>query len=387
MSARADVAIVGGGVTGVAAAYELARAGARVRLFERHRLAAMGSGWTLGGVRQSGRHPAELPLARAAVARWAGLGQELGAETHYRRRGNLRLARTPDEAERIRALVASQRALGLDLEYLPDNASVRAVAPAIGAAVLAASFCPTDGHADPIRTVQAYAQAARRSGAVITEGIAVRAIRAERGRVVGLETPDGFVPADAVVVAAGVHAPELLATMGLDLPITAQVVSVVRTAPAPPVFDQVFGVANADCAGRQEAGGAFRFTTGVGPWRGDVARWSEAALKPPPEAVADLRRRVGALVPAMAQAPVEAVWGGLIDLTPDALPVIDALPQVRGLVVAAGFSGHGFGIAPLTGALVADLALGRVPALDLSAFRLARFAARTAPAAELTLHG
>jgi sarcosine oxidase subunit beta len=387
MSETADVVIAGGGVTGVSAAYELACAGLRVRLFEGRRLAAMASGWTLGGVRQSGRDAAELPLAAAAVARWAGLDEELGAETHYRQRGNLRLARTPEEALRIRALVAEQRALGLDLDYLPDNAAVRAVAPAIGPAVLAASFCPTDGHADAIRTVEAYAGAARRAGAVVLEGVEVRAVRAELGRIVGAETSDGFVPTGAVVVAAGVHAPELLAPLGLDLPIAAQLVSVVRTAPAPPVFEQVFGVANADCAGRQEAGGAFRFTTGVGPWRGDVARWSNAALKPSPEVVAELVRRVGALVPAMAAAPVEAVWGGLIDLTPDALPVIDAPPQVRGLVVAAGFSGHGFGIAPTTGALVADLVLGRAPALDLAAFRLDRFAARTAPAAELTLHG
>src|SRR4051794_13056781 len=98
---RREVVIIGGGISGTAAAYELARAGARVTLLERGLLASMASGRTLAGVRQSGRHPAELPLATAAVERWAVLGEELGADVEYRRQGNLRLARTPEEGQVI----------------------------------------------------------------------------------------------------------------------------------------------------------------------------------------------------------------------------------------------------------------------------------------------
>src|SRR6188768_413559 len=101
MSALQRIVIIGGGITGAAAAAELAREGHQVTLLEKHRIAAMASGWTLGGVRQSGRHPAELPLARAAVDIWAGLNGLLGADVEYRRGGNLRLARTPDEVEVI----------------------------------------------------------------------------------------------------------------------------------------------------------------------------------------------------------------------------------------------------------------------------------------------
>src|ERR671916_3154034 len=89
-----EVVVIGGGISGTAAAYELARAGATVTLLEQGSLASMASGWTLGGVRQSGRHSAELPLATAAVARWEHLGEELGADIEYRREGNLRLARS-----------------------------------------------------------------------------------------------------------------------------------------------------------------------------------------------------------------------------------------------------------------------------------------------------
>src|SRR6476659_5551686 len=116
-----DIIIVGGGITGTAAALSLAERGSDVTLIERRGIAAMASGWTLGGVRQSGRHPAELPLARAAVAIWPGLAETLG-DVEYRRTGNLRLARTPAEVDVIRALVSAQQALGLELHFLSDNA-------------------------------------------------------------------------------------------------------------------------------------------------------------------------------------------------------------------------------------------------------------------------
>lgn len=381
----ADILIVGGGITGAATAYETARAGARVTLIEGRRRAAMASGWTLGGVRQSGRDPAELPLVSRAVERWATLSDELGGQTFYRRHGNLRLARDAAEVELIRAMVADQRARGLDLSFLATNADVRAVAPAIGPNVLAASFCPTDGHADAPSTVDAYLMAATRRGATIREGELVRALFERGGRVVGVETDAGAVFADVVVLAAGVHAPDLLAPLGLFLPLHPKVVSVIRTAPVPPVFTQVFGVANADCAGRQEVDGALRVTTGIDDWPGAIESWTEEALLPPTGVVADLIARVSAVLPVFATARLARVWGGLIDLTPDGLPVIDR--PMDGLVVAAGFSGHGFGIGPVSGELTAALALGVAPPLSVDAFRLSRFSENADGTAALTLHG
>lgn len=381
-----DVVVIGGGITGAAAAYEIARAGHSVILLEKRRLAAMASGWTLGGVRQSGRDPAELPLAREAVKRWSTLDEELGAPTGYRRRGNLRLARTEDETQVIRALVETQRAQGLDLDYLADNAAVRVVAPAIGPDILAASFCPTDGHADPVSAVRAFANAAQRHGAGIREGIAARRLITSGGAVKGVETDDGVISAERVVVATGVHAPELLRGAGLDLPLIIRLVCVLQSVPAAPLFEQVFGVANADCAGRQEIDGRFRVTTGIGEWPHDVANWNEDSLRPTANDVARLIGLAMRVLPVLGQTGVANVWGGLIDLTPDGLPAIDARTGVDGLVVAAGFSGHGFGIAPAVGEILADLALGRQPRFDLQPFRLARFVGARA-SADLSLHG
>ncbi|RZO15875.1 MAG: FAD-binding oxidoreductase, partial [Candidatus Thioglobus sp.] len=113
-----DVVIVGAGITGCASAYALSKLGLRVEVIEKYFPASMGSGWTLGGVRQSGRDPAELPLAQFSVKKWLTLNEELEAETGYLQHGNLRLARTEKEKDSITALVASQKALGLDLSLL-----------------------------------------------------------------------------------------------------------------------------------------------------------------------------------------------------------------------------------------------------------------------------
>lgn len=383
-----DVVIVGGGISGAAAAYEIARSGASVTLLEARSLAAMASGWTLGGVRQSGRDPAELPLAKAAVERWGGLDEELGAPTGYRRRGNLRLARNEAEVEVIRELVAAQGGLGLAIQYLPDNATIRAIAPAIGPGILAASFCPGDGHADPVPAVRAYAAAAQRHGAVIREGETVHALVYKGAKVTGVETASGeMIAAERVILATGIHAPDLLQPLGLALPLTAKLVCVMQSVPLPPLLEQVFGVANADAAGRQEIDGRLRVTTGIGDWPHEPRSWTSDALAPRACDVAALIARTTQILPALTEAGIARLWGGLIDLTPDALPAIDAHTGIEGLVIAAGFSGHGFGIGPVTGEILADLALARQPRFDLAPFRLSRFTGDAGPQAELTLHG
>ena len=321
-----DVVVIGGGITGTAAADALAREGHAVTLIEAKRIAAMASGWSLGGVRQSGRDPVELPLARAAVAIWAELTDTLGADVEYRRNGNLRLARTPAEVDVLRALVASQRAQGLDLDLLENAADVRAIAPALSPSVLAASFCPTDGHANPVKATQAFADSARRHGATIRENVAARAIRVVRDRVTGVETDTGVLPADRVIVAAGVNTPELLATarprsavVGRDRDRRAK-----RARRAVPRS----GLRRRQRRLRRPAGSRWpaalhRRLDSMGD--AIASRWTTRFAR----AIGERRRGMcrsssRSVLPIAGRAPIARTWGGLIDLTPDALPVIDA---------------------------------------------------------------
>ncbi|MDQ3167853.1 MAG: FAD-binding oxidoreductase [Chloroflexota bacterium] len=380
-----DVVIIGGGISGTAAAYELSRAGARVVLCERGELASMASGWTLAGVRQSGRHPAELPLASHAVRRWQTLGDELGADVEYRRGGNLRLARDDDQVATIEAVVEGARANGLDLTFLPDNRAVREIAPALAETIVAASWCPTDGHANPTATVLAYAAAATRLGATILTDTTVEEIVVEGGKTTGVRTDGGFLAADVVIVVAGIYSDRLLGLLGLSLPLTPRHVSVIQTVPMPPMLGSVLGTARAEFAGRQQADGRLRFTGGSQPWvAADTGTFADS-VQPPAGAVARTVATGISLLPALAEVPIARVWGGLIDMTPDGLPVIERSAAVDGLVIAAGFCGHGFCLGPATGQIICELTTMGRSTLPLDPFRLDRFTGTAAAATEL--HG
>jgi sarcosine oxidase, subunit beta len=288
----------------------------------------------------------------------------------------------------IQKIVDEQRALGLDLTYLPDNASIREIAPAIAPSVLAASHCPTDGHANPIATVQAFAGAAQRHGATLCAETLVTAIDATGGRVQGVRTTSGHIAAGAVVVAAGVYTTRLCAPLGPEVPIQVRHVAVVQTVPLPPLIQQVLGTAGANFAGRQEVGGRFRLTGGGSAWPhhlDDLADSDDAVLPPSAHVIDALSRGIEVL-PALAEARVARVWGGLLDSTPDALPVIERAPNVDGLVIAAGFSGHGFCLGPVTGQIVRDLVLEGATPFPIEPFRSDRFAG-ISTRTEALLHG
>ncbi|MEM8664569.1 MAG: FAD-binding oxidoreductase, partial [Pseudomonadota bacterium] len=374
-------------VTGAFAALALTEAGADVTVVDAFGPAAMASGWTLACVRQSGRHSAELPLARAAVALWPNLSERLGAPTHYCQGGNLRLARNETEARVIKHLVDEQRAAGLSLDFIEDRSTLTDLAPALSEDILAASHCPTDGHADPIATVTAVLAAAERAGASVKSGIRVTGFSSEGARIVAAHTRVGEITCGAVLLACGVHTNTLLEPLGLAIPLRFPIVTVVQTVPRPPLIRQVLGTASANLALRQEKGGSLRFTGGAEEGAGVLDEsGTRPRVHPKADRIAAVIERAKAAVPAAGDTPVRAIWGGVLDLTPDALPVIDRVPSHDNMVVAAGFSGHGFGIAPVTGPLAADTVLGNPTAHDLTAFRFSRFnhVAASEPA---TLHG
>ncbi len=388
----ADVVVIGAGISGSSSAYELAKEGLDVVLVDRFGPAAMASGWTLAGVRQSGRHPAELPLAKAAVEIWSNLADELDSPTHYRRGGNLRLARTPDEVEVIEAIVRDQTAAGLDLRLLKSNKEIREIAPAIAEHVLVASLCPTDGSADPSSTVLGFVRAAERLGVKTRFGERVQTIEVENGKVVAVVTDQGRIPTKKVVVAAGIFGNEVLKPLGIDVPLQIPMVTVLRSAPIDEVLTQVIGVANADCAGRQEYNGRFRVTSGLQDWHGGLIEaktevGNRPRVLPTGHSMAEVVDLFGDIVPAFAGAQIEDYWAGLIDLTPDALPVIDADLGIEGLVVTMGFSGHGFCLGPITGKLVSDLVQQRPARHPIEPFRYSRFHNSRTFTEEATLHG
>ena len=209
----------------------------------------------------------------------------------------------------------------------------------------------------------------------------------------GVVTDKGRIATERVVIAAGIFGNELLSPFGVSVPLEVPMVTVLLSAPVERVLDQVISTATATVTGRQQFDGRWRVTNGAEAWHGalreetDGAGLAKPRVDPVAQSLSDVVERFGALVPAYRDAVIEQSWAGLLDLTPDALPVLDAVPGAEGAFVAIGFSGHGFCLGPITGQILAGLVQGRASALPLEPFALGRPALRRNAEGRATLHG
>ena len=212
----------------------------RVAVLERWEIASAASGASAGGVRHQGRDLREFPLAFRALDRWRTLEEELNANLDYRRNGHATTCEHEEDLAELAKYVLIQRSAGLDLA-LVEGDDLRQLIPGIAPSVIAAAYSPEDGHADPARTTRAFADAARRLGATIQTGTEVTALTMRSDRVTGVETSDGRVQADTVVLAAGAWSGELAAGIGIDLHVTPDGYQAVTTFPVEPHLTQVLG--------------------------------------------------------------------------------------------------------------------------------------------------
>ena len=238
LPASCDVVVIGGGILGLASAYELERSGASVVVLERDRLGASQSGRNLGFVRQQGRAAAELPLMMAANQRWRGLSEELGADIEWQMGGNLRLTNDPAQAARYEdwARLAADR--GLDTRVVSDG-EIRSILSATAGDWLIGIFTASDGHVNPVATCQAYERALRSRQVPLVEGLPADAIITAGGRMTGVLTSLGEISAPNVVLAAGSLSARLARSIGIEIPqrfvrqtvvLTEPVAQVTRTA-------------------------------------------------------------------------------------------------------------------------------------------------------------
>ena len=353
-----SIVIVGGGIVGLSVAVHARRIdpSVPVTVLERARVGAAASGASAAGVRVMGRHAAERALALESLARWPELARELGADPRYRRAGGLRVALDEAAWRSVPAWVASQREGGVPLEIV-DPGAMRRLAPGLSPHGVGGVYCAIDGQAEAVPTVTAFAVAARTAGARIEEGVGVRGLIVERDRVGGVERADGErVTADAVVVAAGAWSAGLLAPHGLSLPLETRALQMLLTAAAPASLRQVLGAFDRQLSLKQLADGAYLIGGG---WPAQITDERENRWHVLDASVRGSREIASLVYPPVADSVVARIWAGLEAFTPDDIPLIGPVPGLSGAVVAAGFCGHGFALAPSVGDIVARLALGR----------------------------
>ena len=413
-----DVVIIGAGIIGTSTAYFLAQRGVKVLLCEKGRVAGEQSSRNWGWIRQQGRDAAELPIVMDSINIWAGLGAEIDTDVGFERTGVLYLAETEKE------LAAHERWLSVAEQHQLDtrllsSAEVDKLISGKPGQFCGGLYTPSDGRAEPFVAVPALARAAQRRGCSIRENCAVRCLDIQAGRVAGVATEHGQVRAAAVVCAGGAWSNLFAANEGIRLPQLTVRSTVARTSATADFFPGA-AAANDIALRRRQDGGytvaasgfnehfigadSFRYFLQFLPalkaskaflrlragdglisrlrpqrrWNADEASPFEATRvlnpAPSPVAVRQMHERLDARFPTLKGIKFEEAWAGMIDVTPDVVPVMDEVAQCPGLYLATGFSGHGFGIGPGAGKVMAEMVQNKPMRHDLRRFAFTRFA-------------
>ena len=374
MNNTADEIVIGGGVVGCATAYYLAKKGVKnVIVLEADKsIGHGGSSRNGGGVRQSGRDVRELPYAIYAVQNmWPHLSEELGVDVEYYQRGNLRLGKTEMHLEKLEKLASNARSLGLDMNVV-DGKTVKEICPYLSDDIIGASWCPTDGHANPMMTTLAYYKRSTEMGVRYFTEAKAKELRKIKGKIrkVVLESGEIF-EAETVIVAAGYESRYITRTVGIDVPMTRYFEEALVTEMQPHMFDIMLGTADADFYGHQAQHGSFVFGSESG--LEEATDMSPNDLKTNSLTVSAGCRAIMGYIPLLADAKIVRTWGGWLDNCYDGVPVISKVDEVPGLIIACGFTGHGFGTAPSVGLMLSQMVVGEDTVVDISALRYDRF--------------
>ena len=373
----ADVVVVGGGVIGTSIAMHLARMGAgRVVLAERGHLAGGASGQSGAMVREHYLHPVLVKMAMESSEVFRNFADAIGGDAGFRQTGRMLLFAEAD-LEAVRANVAMNRELGVDIETVAPEELVRVVPNIDSSGVAIGAYEPASGYADPVATTYAYANRAQGHGAEILTQTTVTRLTASSGKVTGVETSRGVIETPAVVVATGPWCNRLAVGVGERLPVTPVRVQVVgfRRPPAlesmtTTLIDHTTGLYfRADSGLRTLVGGE-------GPDDlNEVVEPDSYVLGADHDKILDLWERARRRVPDFAAAVYRGGFAALYDMTPDGNPILDRSQTTEGLHWAVGFSGHGFKLSPVVGRIVAELVMhGESKDHPVHRFAAARFA-------------
>ena len=412
-----DVVVVGAGVIGIATAWFLAKSGVSVLVCDKGRVAGEQSSRNWGWIRQQARDADELPIVIDSINTWESLAAELDEDIGFTRQGVLYAAETDEQLAGHEQWLEVAQQHQLDTRML-SAAEVDELISDKPGQWRGGMYTPSDGRAEPWKAVPALARALQTRGGLIRESCAVRTVEIQAGRVCGVVTEHGRVSAQSVVCAGGAWSTLFMANLGVNLPQLSVRATVLRTGPAPDIYAGGATVGEVAIRRRQDGGytvasssanehfiGAdsfrhfFKFLPALASsarfirlnfgdnlierllptrsWQDDEISPFERTrvLNPPPSdrALRLMREGLRKRLPKLAELPFEEAWAGMIDVTPDVVPVMDQVADYPGLYLATGFSGHGFGIGPGAGRVMADMVQGKPSAHKLDRFRLSRF--------------
>ena len=369
LPARSEVVVVGGGVMGASSAFHLAEAGRDVLLLERDALASGSTSRAAGGVRAQFSDELNIAIALRSLEAFDRFRERPGAEIDLHKVGYLFLLDREEDVRVFERSVALQNEHGVP-SRLVDPAEAKRLSPlACVDGVIAATFCPIDGHASPEAVVQGYAAGARAHGAVVETGCELTGIEVENGEIRAVQTSRGRVETSTVICAAGVWSPAVAAMVGLSLPVTPYLREVGFTQPLPGAGRPPLTIdfTTSFYFHGEGEGLLFGMADPAQPPGLDVRRdpdWLEKVFE-----VAERR------APALCDAGIAGGWAGFYEATPDHNALIGEWAGVSRFFYATGFSGHGFLQGPAVGEIARDLVLDRAPFVDVAPMAVERFSA------------
>ena len=414
----ADAVIIGGGIIGVFTAYYLARRGMKVALVEKGRIGAEQSSRNWGWCRQQNRDARELPMATKSLDLWERFTAETGENTGFRRCGLLYLSDSEQELATWARWRDFARTVGVTTHML-SAAEASERGRVTRRKWRGGVFSPSDGIADPANAAPAVARALLKLGATVHQSCAARGIETSGGRISGVVTEQGTIQTQIAILAGGAWASSFCRQLGIRFPqacVRQTILAVASKGKAVPDVLYTSGIAvtrrgdvghTLAISGRGRVDPTpqlLRFSMQFLPmfvrrWRNlapgglegvrsgheGLSRWRLDRPTPmermrildpavDPGAVRLTRERAVKLIPELEDCPITAAWSGYVDSTPDGVPGIGEIPGIPGFVLAAGFSGHGFGIGPGAGHLIADIVSGAAPIVDPRPYHPSRFA-------------
>lgn len=372
MKNKADVVIIGGGVVGCSIAYNLAREGITdVVLLEKSYLASGSTGRCGAGVRQQWGTETNCRLAKASIEILENLEKELNYydTIEFKQGGYLLLALTEKEWEQFQKNVELQNRLGIPSRLLTP-AEAKEIVPYLDIEnnqIYGATFCPTDGHANPFKVTEAYALAAEGLGVEINKYTEAQDIQIEMGRITGVVTDKGTIKTDTVVNAAGGYSQQVAAMAGIELPVYSERHQIMVTEPVDPLQGPMVMSFSGNFYIQQTPHGSFIMG------QGDPNEPKGFDMGHSWQFLQEISKKVISFLPLLGELRIVRQWSGLYNITPDAQPIICEATDLPGFYMAVGYSGHGFMLSPITGILITEMIMGKKTSIDISMLDLGRF--------------
>lgn len=370
MNKTADIVIIGGGISGCAIAYNLAKKGMEnIILVEKDFLTSGATGACGAGIRMQWGTELNCELSKMSIEFFENANEilEYDRDIEFNQGGYLLVAGTEKEDEQFKKNVKLQNSLGIPSKYLTPKEAKEIVPHMDETKIIGATFCPKDGHLNPFHTTEAYALAAKRLGVEIMLHTEVTGIDVEDGKIAGVHTNKGYIATPKVVNAAGGHAKIIGEMAGVDIPVYPERHQVLVSEPVEPLQGPMYMGFSLNIYCQQVPHGSFIIGRGDNTEPRDLRNTSSWQF------MESMAKTTAELLPVLSKLNIVRQWAEQYTMTEDAHPIYGKVKDVEGFYLAVGFSGHGFMLGPATGVLMSEIILEEPLTIDISGLDMERF--------------